>query len=83
MAESNKSKMEAKNVGRANQRSSSQTALIKARQEYMKKLNKYEQLILNLNKASQELKEATNKAIQTLDTHAEKVEAIHQEAMSK
>ena len=49
----------------------------------MKRISKYEQLILNLNKASQELKEATNKAIQTLDTHAEKVEAIHQEAMSK
>ena len=48
-----------------------------------KKLSKYEQLIANLNKASQELKEATNKAIQTLDAHAEKVEAIHQEAMNK
>ena len=48
-----------------------------------KKLSKYEQLIANLNKASQELKEATNKAIETLDAHAEKVENIHQEAMSK
>ena len=49
----------------------------------MKRISKYEQLILNLNKASQELKEATDKAIQTLDAHAEKVEAIHQEAMNK
>jgi hypothetical protein len=49
----------------------------------MKKLSKYEQLVANLTKASQELKEATNKAIQTLDAHAEKVEAIHQEAMNK
>jgi hypothetical protein len=31
-----------------------------------KKLSKYEQLIANLNKASQDLKEATDKAIQTL-----------------
>ena len=49
----------------------------------MKKLSKYEQLISNLNKASQDLKVASEKAIATLDAHAEKVEAIHQKAMSK
>jgi hypothetical protein len=49
----------------------------------MKKLSKYEQLIANLNKASQDLKDASTKAIATLDAHAEKVEAIHQKAMTK
>jgi hypothetical protein len=49
----------------------------------MKRISKYEQLILNLNKASQELKDASTKAIATLDAHAEKVESIHQEAMNK
>jgi hypothetical protein len=49
----------------------------------MKKLNKYEQLIANLNKASQDLKDASTKAIATLDAHANKVEAIHQDAMQK
>jgi len=49
----------------------------------MKKLSKYEQLIANLNKASKDLKDASTKAIATLDAHAEKVEAIHQEAMTK
>ena len=49
----------------------------------MKKLSKYEQLISNLNKASQDLKDASIKAIATLDAHANKVEAIHQEAMNK
>lgn len=49
----------------------------------MKRISKYEQLIINLNKASQDLKNATNKVILTLETHAEKVEAIHQKAMSK
>jgi hypothetical protein len=48
-----------------------------------KKLSKYEQLIANLNKTSQELKDASARAIATLDAHANKVEAIHQEAMSK
>jgi hypothetical protein len=48
-----------------------------------KKLSKYEQLIANLNKASQDLKVASDKAIATLDAHANKVEAIHQKAMSK
>jgi hypothetical protein len=48
-----------------------------------KKLSKYEQLIANLNKASQDLKDASTKAIATLDAHAEKVEAIHQKAMTK
>ena len=48
-----------------------------------KKLSKYEQLIANLNKASQDLKDASTKAIATLDAHANKVEAIHQEAMTK
>lgn len=46
-----------------------------------KKLSKYEQLIANLNKASQDLKDASTKAIATLDAHAEKVEAIHQKYM--
>jgi hypothetical protein len=49
----------------------------------MKKLSKYEQLIANLNKTSQELKDASTRAIATLDAHANKVETIHQEAMSK
>jgi len=49
----------------------------------MKKLSKYEQLIANLNKASQDLKDASTKAIATLDAHAQKVEAIHQKAMTK
>ena len=49
----------------------------------MKKLSKYEQLIANLNKASQDLKDASAKAIATLEAHANKVEAIHQEAMNK
>jgi hypothetical protein len=49
----------------------------------MKKLSKYEQLIANLNKTSQELKDASTKAIATLDAHAQKVESIHQEAMNK
>ena len=48
-----------------------------------KKLSKYEQLIANLNKTSQDLKDASTKAIATLDAHASKVEAIHQEAMTK
>ena len=48
-----------------------------------KKLSKYEQLIANLNKASQDLKDASTKAIATLEAHANKVEAIHQEAMNK
>jgi hypothetical protein len=48
-----------------------------------KKLSKYEQLIANLNKASQDLKDASTKAIATLDAHAEKVESIHQKAMTK
>jgi len=48
-----------------------------------KKLSKYEQLIANLNKASQDLKDASTKAIATLDAHANKVESIHQEAMNK
>jgi hypothetical protein len=48
-----------------------------------KKLSKYEQLIANLNKASQDLKDASTKAIATLDAHATKVESIHQEAMNK
>jgi len=49
----------------------------------MKKLSKYEQLIANLNKASQDLKDASSKAIAILDAHAEKVESIHQQAMQK
>ena len=49
----------------------------------MKKLSKYEQLIANLNKASQDLKDASSRAIATLDAHADKVESIHQEAMNK
>ena len=49
----------------------------------MKKLSKYEQLIANLNKTSQDLKDASAKAIATLDAHAEKIESIHQEAMRK
>ena len=49
----------------------------------MKKLSKYEQLIANLNKASQDLKDASSRAIATLDAHADKVESIHQEAMQK
>ncbi len=48
-----------------------------------KKLSKYEQLIANLNKASQDLKDASTKAIATLEAHANKVEAIHQKAMQK
>jgi len=48
-----------------------------------KKLSKYEQLIANLNKASQDLKNASTKAVLILDAHANKVEAIHQEAMTK
>jgi len=48
-----------------------------------KKLSKYEQLIANLNKASQDLKDASTKAIATLDAHANKVKSIHQEAMQK
>ena len=48
-----------------------------------KKLSKYEQLIAKLNKASQDLKDASTKAIATLDAHANKVESIHQEAMRK
>jgi hypothetical protein len=48
-----------------------------------KKLSKYEQLIANLNKASQDLKDASTKAIAILDAHANKVESIHQEAMQK
>lgn len=48
-----------------------------------KKLSKYEQLIANLNKAAQDLKDASAKAVLTLDAHAEKVENIHQEAMNK
>lgn len=48
-----------------------------------KKLSKYEQLIANLNKTSQELKDASARAIATLEAHAEKVEVIHQEAMTK
>jgi hypothetical protein len=48
-----------------------------------KKLSKYEQLIANLNKTSQELKDASARVITTLEAHAEKVEAIHQEAMTK
>jgi len=48
-----------------------------------KKLSKYEQLIANLNKASQDLKDPSTKAIATLDAHANKVEAIHQKAMQK
>ena len=48
-----------------------------------KKLSKYEQLIANLDKTAQDLKDASTKAIATLDAHANKVEAIHQEAMTK
>jgi len=48
-----------------------------------KKLSKYEQLIANLNKASQDLKDASTKAIATLDAHAEKIESIHQDTMQK
>lgn len=43
-----------------------------------KKLSKYEQLIANLDKAAQDLKDASAKAIATLEAHAEKVESIHQ-----
>jgi hypothetical protein len=49
----------------------------------MKKLSKYEQLIANINKTSQDLKDASTKAVLILDAHAQKVESIHQEAMSK
>jgi hypothetical protein len=49
----------------------------------MKKLSKYEQLIANLNKAIQDLKNASTKSVLILDAHAQKMESIHQEAMSK
>ena len=49
----------------------------------MKKLSKYEQLIANLNKAAQNLKDASTKAVLTLDTHAEKIEAINQKYSEK
>lgn len=48
-----------------------------------KKLSKYEQLIANLDKAAQDLKDASARAVATLETHANKVESIHQEAMQK
>ena len=43
-----------------------------------KKLNKFEQLIANLDKAAQDLKDASAHAVATLEAHAEKIEAIHQ-----
>lgn len=48
-----------------------------------KKLSKYEQLIANLNKAAQDLKDVSAHAVATLEAHADKVESIHQEAMNK
>jgi hypothetical protein len=48
-----------------------------------KKLSKYEQLIANLDKAAQDLKDASARAVATLEAHANKVENIHQEAMNK
>jgi hypothetical protein len=48
-----------------------------------KKLSKYEQLIANLDKAAQDLKNASAHAVATLEAHAQKVENIHQEAMNK
>lgn len=48
-----------------------------------KKLSKYEQLIANLNKAAQDLKDASTKAVATLEAHAEKIEAINEKYSSK
>lgn len=43
-----------------------------------KKLNKFEQLIANLDKAAQDLKNASTHAVATLDAHAKKIEEINQ-----
>jgi len=48
-----------------------------------KKLSKYEQLIANLNKAAQDLKDASTHAVATLEAHAEKIEAINQKYSEK
>lgn len=47
-----------------------------------KKLSKYEQLIVNLDKAAQDLKDASAHAVATLEAHAEKIESIHQKYSS-
>jgi hypothetical protein len=49
----------------------------------MKKLSKYEQLIANLNKAAQDLKDASTQAVATLEAHAEKIETINQKYSEK
>ena len=49
----------------------------------MKKLSKYEQLIANLNKAAQDLKDASTQAVATLEAHAEKIEAINKKYSEK
>ena len=43
-----------------------------------KKLSKYEQLIANLDKAAQDLKDASARAVATLEAHAQKIEEINQ-----
>ena len=43
-----------------------------------KKLNKFEQLIANLDKAAQDLKNASTHAVATLEAHAQKIEEINQ-----
>jgi len=43
-----------------------------------KKLSKYEQLIANLDKAVQDLKNASAHAVATLEAHAKKIEEINQ-----
>ena len=43
-----------------------------------KKLSKYEQLIANLDKAAQDLKNASAHAVATLEAHAKKIEEINQ-----
>ena len=43
-----------------------------------KKLSKYEQLIANLDKAAQDLKNASAHAVATLEVHAQKIEEINQ-----
>jgi len=48
-----------------------------------KKLSKYEQLIANLNKAAQDLKDASARAVVTLEAHAQKIEEINQKYSSK
>ena len=42
-----------------------------------KKLSKYEQLIANLDKAAQDLKDASTRAVSTLEAHAQKIEEIN------